>query len=81
MKKITTLSLIAASVMLFSACTSSSGIDMGAQSESFQNGAKDGCETAKGIYTKNHNAFNQDTQYHDGWFYGRKKCNPADAKH
>ena len=81
MKKIVTLSLIAVSGMFFSACTSSSGINMDNQTPGFQKGAKDGCETAKGMYTKDHTAFNKDQQYNEGWFYGRKKCNPADSKH
>ena len=79
MKRIITLSLITVSAMLFTACTSS-GIDMGKQTPSFQNGAKDGCATANGEYTKNSQAFNNDTEYNNGWFHGRKKCNPADAK-
>ena len=79
MKKIVTLSLIATSAFFFSACTSS-GVDMAKQSPSFQNGATAGCETAKGAYTKDHDAFNSDMEYQEGWFYGRKKCNPADAR-
>ena len=81
MKKITTMSLIAASALLLGACTGSGAVDMSGQSPSFQNGAKAGCDTAKGMYTKDHTAFNNDAEYQNGWFYGRKKCNPADSKH
>ena len=82
MKKIVTLSLVAVSAIFFSACTSSSGgINMEKQTPGFQNGASAGCETAKGAYTKDHNAFRTDMEYQNGWFYGRKKCNPADSKH
>lgn len=79
MQKIVTLSLIAVSTLFFSACTGS-GVDMSKQSPSFQNGATAGCETAKGAYTKDHTAFKSDMEYQNGWFYGRKKCNPADAR-
>ncbi len=79
MKKIITLSLIVISSTLFTACTGS-GIDIGKQTPSFQNGVKDGCATANGEYTKNSHAFNNDEEYHNGWFHGRKKCNPADSK-
>jgi len=82
MKKIMTLSMVAVSAMFFSACTSGSGgINMDKQTPSFQNGAAAGCETAKGTYTKDHDTFGNDMQYQNGWFYGRKKCNPADSKH
>jgi len=81
MKKITTMTLITASALFLGACTSSGGPAMSEQSPSFQNGAKAGCDTAKGMYTKDSTAFNNDSDYHEGWFYGRKKCNPADSKH
>jgi len=78
-KKIVSLLLIATSAFFFSACTGS-GVDMAKQSPSFQNGATAGCETAKGAYTKDHTAFNADMEYQNGWFYGRKKCNPSDSR-
>ena len=77
-KKIVTVSLITTSALFFSAC-SSSGVNMEKQTASFQNGATAGCETAKGAYTKDSTAWNNGTDYQEGWFYGRKKCNPADA--
>ena len=79
LKKIVTVSLITASAFFSSACTGS-GVDMAKQTPSFQNGATAGCETAKGAYTKDHAAFKADMEYQEGWFYGRKKCNPADAR-
>jgi len=40
----------------------------------FQRGIKDGCRTAKGVYTKSHRDFRQNPDYADGWFLGRNKC-------
>jgi len=81
MKKIVTLSFIAVSAIFFSACSSTGGVNMDEQTPAFQNGATAGCDTAKGTYRKDHHAFKNDMEYQNGWFYGRKKCNPADAKH
>ena len=50
-------------------------INLDSHSVSFRRGYKDGCLTAKGIYTKNHKLFNDDFEYHEGWFGGRKECN------
>ena len=47
------------------------------KSPSFLQGQNDGCETAKGDYTKDGNLFRSDADYHDGWFYGRQQCNPS----
>lgn len=65
--------------LLFLACTSPSQPEP-VQSPSFNAGSQDGCATATGNYSKNSTAFNNDTEYHNGWFYGRKKCNPSQAK-
>jgi hypothetical protein len=46
---------------------------------SFKQGQKDGCTTATGNYVKNSEAFDRDRDYQDGWFYGRKSCNPSQA--
>ena len=46
---------------------------------SFKQGQMDGCATATGDYVKNNDAFEMDRDYHNGWFYGRKTCNPAHA--
>ena len=37
-------------------------------------GIQDGCETARGFYTKSHARFQQDDNYYNGWFLGRNKC-------
>lgn len=37
-------------------------------------GIRDGCETARGVYTKSHNRFNNSNDYYNGWFLGRNKC-------
>jgi len=47
------------------------------KSPNFMQGQQDGCETAKGEYAKNSDLFRNDTDYHDGWFYGRQQCNPS----
>jgi len=77
MKKIINITLIATVSLLFTACTSSAPI---VQSPSFKSGSQDGCATATGTYTKNSDSFNNNKDYQDGWFSGRKKCNPSQAK-
>lgn len=47
------------------------------KSPSFLQGQHDGCETAKGEYTKNSDLFRSDEEYQNGWFYGRQQCNPS----
>jgi len=72
-----TLKLLALSSLslLLLACTSAS-VPEPVRSPSFTSGSQDGCATANGEYTKNSTSFNNDTEYKQGWFYGRKKCNP-----
>ncbi|MEA3433767.1 MAG: hypothetical protein U9R13_04235 [Campylobacterota bacterium] len=79
MKKMINIVLIAAVSILFTACTSSSVAPV-VKSPSFQLGETDGCKTATGVYTKDGNAFDKDKEYKDGWYAGRKNCNPAQAK-
>jgi len=79
MKKIISAVCIATVSLLFTACTSSTATPM-VKSPSFESGEKDGCTTASGAYTKNSDAFKTDTDYKNGWFYGRKNCNPSQAK-
>ena len=77
MIKIIKVSLVAAVSLLFTACTGSAPI---VQSPNFKLGSQDGCATAKGAYTKNSASFNNDKEYQNGWYAGRKNCNPAQAK-
>lgn len=78
MKKIIKITLFATMPMVFIACTSSAPIVPSLpDTPSFTEGKKDGCATATGKYTKNYDAFNIDVDYKNGWFYGRKNCNPA----
>jgi len=79
MIKTINISLIAGSVLFFTACTSSS-LPVNAEMPSFKTGYQDGCATASGNYVKSHTSFKNDIDYKDGWFYGRKKCNPAQSK-
>jgi len=78
MKPLLNLSLIAMTPLLFTACTSSAPVLP--DSRSFKQGNNDGCTTAKGEYTKNSEMFKGSADYQDGWFYGRKHCNPDQAQ-
>jgi len=81
--KTTRIVSFAVATLLFTAgCGSQSGpkvpkpMDIRGKSPSFIQGAEDGCDTAKGDYTKNHDAFNRNVDYHEGWFAGRSYCQP-----
>lgn len=54
-------------------------IDLSQKSETFHSGMNDGCATAKGKYTKDSRLFKQEADYGEGWFYGRRKCQPHRA--
>jgi len=71
-KTMITVSFVASS-LLFTACTSSAPV---VQSPSFKAGSQDGCATANGTYTKNSHSFSNDKEYQNGWYAGRKNCNP-----
>jgi len=77
MKKIISIGLISAVSILFTGCTSSAPTLP--DSPSFKQGNHDGCATAKGEYTKNSERFRGNADYQDGWYYGRKHCNPTRA--
>ena len=49
-------------------------VDLSQKSQSFIDGKKDGCATAKGRYTKDSARYNGDSEYNEGWFYGRRSC-------
>jgi hypothetical protein len=75
------LSGLLAGALLLSACSSShrkpaprKPMDTHGKSEIFIRGAEDGCATANGDYTKDHDAFNTNLEYHEGWFAGRRYC-------
>jgi len=87
MKTITLSTLIAGGLILFlPACKSNntpryfsgytySGVSFGKDlSDIYKKGIRDGCETAKGTYTKSHRLFNQNIDYYEGWFLGRNRC-------
>jgi len=78
MKKLMNIALVAGVSLLFTACTSSTPVLM--KSPSFKLGEKDGCATATGEYRKNSDAFKMDADYKNGWYKGRKNCNPSQAK-
>jgi hypothetical protein len=53
------------------------GMDFGPYlSVSKREGIRDGCDTALGYYTKRHQRFRFDKEYYNGWFLGRKVCEP-----
>jgi hypothetical protein len=79
MKKIMSVSIIASAAILFTACTGSS-VPVVEKSPSFKLGQEDGCATASGTYTKDSNSFKNNQDYYNGWFYGRKNCNPANSR-
>ncbi len=77
MKKIITTTLMSTGLLLFTACTNSAPVLP--DTPSFKKGKQDGCSTATGEYTKDSDAFKVDADYKNGWFYGRKNCNPSQA--
>ena len=79
MKRIIKISFFTTASLLFTACTSS-GIFTPTESPSFKLGVEDGCATATGTYTKNSDSFKNDPDYVEGWFSGRKKCNPVQSR-
>ncbi len=80
MKRIIIITAATASVLFFSACTGAASTPMPSQTPDFKAGMNDGCSTATGEYMKNSDMFRSNNEYHEGWFYGRKKCNPSDSK-
>ena len=53
------------------------GINFGAQPSAVaRQGIADGCETALGYYRKDHWLFRNNVEYENGWFEGRKRCEP-----
>jgi len=49
-------------------------VDLSNKSQAFKDGFNDGCETAKGNYTKDSSRFKSDPEYNEGWFAGRSSC-------
>ena len=74
--------LFITSFILLTACGSSKKrgpqpyrpLDLKGESESFIAGANDGCETAYEKYKKDHEAFNNNFEYNEGWWAGRHNC-------
>lgn len=75
MKKTRTILLAGTTTLLLAACTSSA--PNLPDTQDFKQGQKDGCATATGEYTKSSKMFKGSADYQDGWYYGRKHCNPA----
>jgi len=80
MKRIFLTAVALTGIWFFTGCTASSASIPGQQTPDFKTGMHDGCTTATGEYTKNSEMFRNNPQYHEGWFYGRKKCNPSASK-
>jgi len=70
------ISIAAVVLLACTGCTSATP-SMPSYTSDFKAGMKDGCATADGAYVKNSTAFRENSEYHEGWFYGRRKCNPA----
>jgi hypothetical protein len=79
MKSVIVMMAMAAGVLFLTGCTASSA-PVPDQTPDFKLGVHDGCATATGEYTKNSELFRGNNAYHEGWFYGRKTCNPSDTK-
>ena len=71
--------------LTFTACTSSggpsynsyvyNGMNFGSnRNDAFKRGVQDGCRTASGTYSKDHEAFNVNISYKNGWADGRLQC-------
>ena len=67
---------------LLGACGSSSHpapqsyrpLNLDNKSEHYRKGAHDGCVTAAETYKKDHELFNNDFEYNEGWWAGRRNC-------
>jgi len=78
----TKILLCLTSALLLTACGSNSSsvpqpyrpLKLDNKSASYQFGAHDGCMTATEIYKKDHVAFNNDLDYNEGWWAGRRNC-------
>lgn len=75
MKRTIKIVMVAAVAGLISGCASSE--PRISNTPNFKSGQTDGCNTAQGAYTKNSALFKTDLEYQNGWFYGRKHCNPS----
>jgi len=81
--------LLMTSLILLTACGSSKHkgpkphkpLDFTGASESFISGANDGCETASEKYKKDHEAFNNNFEYNEGWWEGRHNCETLSKLH
>lgn len=79
MKKTLNATLMVIAMLLFTGCTGSSEA-VPDKSPSFKLGEKDGCTTATGTYIKDSDLFKNNPEYANGWFYGRKNCNPVQSR-
>ena len=78
--------------LLMSACKKSSphpskihtnspdSLNLSGKSKAYRSGVADGCSTAKESYTKDHDAFNTNVDYYNGWFTGRMYCEPTQIR-
>jgi hypothetical protein len=62
-------------LLILGGCTSSTPSYHPQNQKVYKKGFDDGCKTANGDYTKSHHLFNDNLDYHEGWFSGRKECN------
>ncbi|MBL0722102.1 MAG: hypothetical protein JJV88_05925 [Sulfurovum sp.] len=77
------LSILSIFLILMTGCSNKSKVSnerrttVDTNNIEYRIGTEDGCETAKGNYTKDHSKFRVDLDYHEGWFNGRQKCQIA----
>jgi len=74
MKNLPLFAYIFIILLVLNACSSTSPV---IKSPHYTWGEQDGCATANGNYTKNSELFRSDPDYENGWFAGRRECNPA----
>ena len=74
--------LFTSGLLLLTACGSSGKhtpqpyrpLNLTHKSANYRLGAHDGCVTAAEVYRKNHELFNNDFEYNEGWWAGRRNC-------
>ena len=74
MKNLTVSLSLLMTAFFLSACSTTAPM---IKSPNYTLGEQDGCATANGTYTKNSDLFKSDPDYENGWFAGRKQCNPS----
>jgi len=70
------IAVMAATLLYMGGCSTHQAPSL-PKSPDFMHGERDGCATAHGTYTKESPLFQNSPEYREGWFSGRRECNPA----